>query len=75
MTREEFLNRVIVLLELENELQFSIETKIEDILEVDSLAHVSIISFINQNFKIEIEIDEFSKFDTVNDILDFIGVA
>jgi acyl carrier protein len=73
MTKENFFNQVEELLELEGELETNADTSIEDILEIDSLGHITLISLIKDSFGVEINAEDFSKFDTLEDIISKIG--
>jgi len=73
MTKEEFFNQVEELLELEGELETNADTSIEDILEIDSLGHITLISLIKDSFGVDIKAEDFSKFDSLNDIVSKIG--
>ena len=73
MTKEDFFNQVEELLELEGELETNDNTSIEDILEIDSLAHITLISLIKDSFGVEIKAEDFSQFDTLKDIVSKIG--
>tara|TARA_B100000401_G_scaffold120300_1_gene78612 strand:- start:140 stop:421 length:282 start_codon:yes stop_codon:yes gene_type:complete len=75
MTKEEFFNQVEELLELEGELETNSDTSIEDILEIDSLGHITLISLIKDSFGVEIKAEDFSQFDTLEDIVSKIGEA
>ena len=75
MTKEDFFNQVDELLELEGELETNADTSIEDILEIDSLGHITLISLIKDSFGVEIKAEDFSQFDTLEDIVSKIGEA
>ena len=75
MTKEEFFNQVEELLELEGELETNADTSIEDILEIDSLGHITLISLIKDSFGVEIKAEDFSQFNTLEDIVSKIGEA
>ena len=75
MTKEDFFNQVEELLELEGELETNADTLIEDILEIDSLGHITLISLIKDSFGVEIKAEDFSSFDTLKDIVSKIGEA
>ena len=47
----------------------------EDILEIDSLAHITLISLIKDSFGVDIKAEDFSKFDTLKDVVSKIGEA
>ena len=51
----------------------TLETKIADVEQWDSLAHVSILMAIEDKLNIEIDTDEFLKAQTINDILNLIN--
>jgi acyl carrier protein len=75
MTKKNFFNQVEELLELEGELETNDETLIEDILEIDSLGHITLISLIKDSFGIELKAEDFSQFVTLKDIVSKIGEA
>ena len=75
MTKQNFFKQVEELLELEGELVTNADTSIEDILEIDSLGHITLISLIKDSFGVEIKAEDFSKFDTLKDIVSKIGEA
>ena len=75
MTKEDFFNQVEELLELEGELETNANTSIEDILEIDSLGHITLISLVKDSFGVEIKAEDFSQFDTLEDIVSKIGEA
>ena len=75
MTKEEFFNQVEELLELEGELETNSDTSIEDILELDSLGHITLISLIKDSFGVEIKAEDFSQIYTLEDIVSKIGEA
>lgn len=73
MTKLEFLEQVSEFLELEGELELTEQTSIEELLEVDSLAHVTLISLIKDKFNVELSAEDFNKFENVADIIQKIG--
>ena len=75
MTKEEFFKEIEELLELEGELETNAGTEIEEILEIDSLAHITLISFVKDEFEVELKAESFSEFETLEDIVKTIGEA
>ena len=73
MTKLEFYNEIAELLELEDEIQTNAETELEEVLEIDSLAHITLISYIKDEFGIELKAESFAKFVTLQDIVKTIG--
>lgn len=73
MTKLEFLEQVSEFLELEGELELTEQTSIEELLEVDSLAHVTLISLIKDKFNVELSAEDFNQFENVADIIQKIG--
>lgn len=73
MTKLEFLEQVSEFLELEGELELTEQTSIEELLEVDSLAHVTLISLIKDKFNVELSAEDFNKFENIADIIQKIG--
>ena len=73
MNTQEFYTEIESLLELEDELETNAETLIEDILEIDSLAHITLISFIKDELGVDLKVEEFSKFESLLDLVKGIG--
>lgn len=73
MNKSEFLEQVSEFLELEGELELTENTSIEELLEVDSLAHVTLISLIKDKFNVELTAEDFNQLETVKDIITKIG--
>ena len=73
MKAEEFFAEIESLLELEGELETNAETLIEDVLEIDSLAHITLISFVQDEFSVELKAEEFSKLEKLDDLVNKIG--
>jgi acyl carrier protein len=74
MTQDSFYTELEELLELEGELESNQNTLIEDVLEIDSLAHITIISFIKDELGAELKAEDFAKFETLGDLVKAIGV-
>ena len=73
MTKDSFYTELEELLELEGELESNENTLIEDVLEIDSLAHITIISFIKDELGAELKAEDFAKFETLGDLVKAIG--
>lgn len=73
MNTQEFYEEIESLLELEDELETNEATLIEDVLEVDSLAHITLISFVKDELGVELKAEDFSKFESLGDLVKAIG--
>tara|TARA_B100000683_G_scaffold273936_2_gene320756 strand:+ start:6632 stop:6868 length:237 start_codon:yes stop_codon:yes gene_type:complete len=73
MTKDSFFSELEDLLELEGELESNANTLIEDVLEIDSLAHITIISYVKDELGLDIKAEDFSKFETLGDLVQAIG--
>ena len=73
MNKEEFYSQISDLLELEGELETNDDTLIEDVLEIDSLAHITLISFVKDELSFDLKAEDFSKFNTLLDMVSAIG--
>ncbi len=73
MNKESFFKEIEELLELEGELETNADTSIEDILEIDSLAHITLISFVKDEIGVELKAEDFSEFETLADLVSKIG--
>ena len=59
MNKEVFYSEISDLLELEGELETNDSTLIEDVLEIDSLAHITLISFIKDELSFDLKAEDF----------------
>lgn len=75
MNKEAFYSEISDLLELEGELETNDSTLIEDVLEIDSLAHITLISFIKDELSFDLKAEDFSKFNTLLDMVNAIGAS
>lgn len=73
MTRAEFFKEIEDLLELEDELTTNGSTTIEDILEIDSLAHITLISFVKDELGVDLKAELFSELESLDDLVNVIG--
>ncbi len=74
MNTQEFYEEIESLLDLEDELETNEATLIEDILEIDSLAHITLISFVKDELGVELKAEDFSKFESLSDLVKAIGI-
>ena len=75
MTKKDFFIQIEELLELEGEIETNDSTLIEDVLEIDSLAHITLISFIKDELSFDLKAEDFAKFNTLLDIVNAIGAS
>ena len=73
INKEEFYTEISEILELDDELILNENTSIEEILEIDSLAHITIISYVMDKYHIELKADEFSNVDKLEQLITFIN--
>ena len=72
MTEQEKIELIADALELEpNEI--SLETQLADLTEYDSMAKLSIIVVMDEEFDKKLSGEEMAKFSTIGDILEFAG--
>ena len=72
MTREEFLEELVDILQTDEELSF--DTVLDDIDEWDSLSKMAIMAFLNKEFNCNISFGDLKSFVTVNDIAKKVGI-
>lgn len=69
-------NKKLAMLEEMMELDegtLTVETKLDDIEEYDSMAKLSLIVLMNDEFEKKLTANQIKAFQTVQDILDFMG--
>ena len=71
MTLNEFLEELAELMEVDNSL--TPETSLSDMEEYDSLAIMSLIAFIDDNFNATFSGEKLAELKTVNDLISLIG--
>lgn len=71
MTRQEFAEKLAELLDTEEAM--TPETDLNDVEEYDSLTVLSVIAFIDKQFKKTLSADQLAKVTTVNSLIDMIG--
>ncbi|MCR4851332.1 MAG: acyl carrier protein [Lachnospiraceae bacterium] len=77
MTREDILEQVTQILRDEfedDELEVTEETTAADVEDWDSLAHISLIHEVEQNFDIKFTLGEIQDFQNVGEMIDSIEV-
>ena len=70
------ISKKLALLEEMMELDegtLTVETKLDDIEEYDSMAKLSLIVLMNDEFEKKLTANQIKAFQTVQDILDFMG--
>ena len=72
MTREEFLEKMQDVLQMEETLKFDAE--LSSLEEWDSLAMMATTAFIDKNFSMKLFFDDFKAFKTVEDIAKKVGL-
>lgn len=72
MNRDEFLEKMQDVLQMEDELTF--DTILEDLEEWDSLAMMAVTAFLDKNFNLKLTFDDFKNFKTVEDIAKKAGI-
>ena len=72
MTVEEFLKKLKEMMDTETEL--TLETKLSDVEEWDSLSLVTFLSFCNARLNRPVEPEEIKSAQTVNDLYKFVEV-
>ena len=70
MSREEFLKEMCNILQVES---IDINQKLSDIPEWDSLAIIATMAFFDKQFGIKTSTTDIQKFETINDIIDFVN--
>ena len=72
MNREDFLEKMQDVLQMEYELTF--DTVLEDLDEWDSLAMMAVTAFLDKNFNLKLTFNDFKNFKTVEDIAKKVGI-
>jgi acyl carrier protein len=73
MKKNEFVNQLSEYCEFENE-NFTLDTLFKSIEEYDSLALMSIIAFVDENFKMNLTAVQLSKITDFNSLIALIGI-
>ncbi|HCA07571.1 acyl carrier protein [Chryseobacterium sp.] len=72
MTKQEFLAELKENLEIESEFNF--DTKLQELEEWDSMTAMVLIGYVSENFDTVLTSDDIESFNTVNDIIEKIGL-
>ena len=72
MNREEFLEEMQDVLQMEDELSY--DMNLEDIEEWDSLAMMATMAFLNKEFGVKLGFSDIKGFKTIEDIAQKAGV-
>lgn len=73
MTKDIFLNELESLLELPSDT-LKMEVLLSSLTQWDSMAKLSLIVFISENFNLKISSQELNNFKTIQDIAKFCGL-
>lgn len=73
MQKQEFLNSLVEELEIES-VNVKENTKFDSIEEYDSMAVLSIIAFVDENFGKQVEAEQIAKLVTVKDLMVLLNV-
>ena len=73
MTKNEFVNQLSEYCEFENE-NFTLDTHFKSINGYDSLAIMSIIAFVDENFKMSLTTTQLREITDFNSLITLIGV-
>ncbi|MBS1370056.1 MAG: acyl carrier protein [Lentisphaeria bacterium] len=73
MKKNEFFEKLVELLELDDDVTLSETTDLKDFEEFDSLAIMSIVAFADRNFSRKLSGAQLSEVDTVGSLMDVIG--
>ena len=72
MTREEFLEAMVDVLQTEEEITF--DTLLEDLEEWDSLSIMATMAFLEKEFGVKTSMKDYQKMQTIEDIAKKAGV-
>ena len=73
MNKNEFVSQLSDFCEFENE-NFTLETMFKSINGYDSLAIMSIIAFVDENFKMSLTASQLSRITDFNSLIELIGI-
>lgn len=72
MNTEDFISNFAEALEIEDASNLSENTEFRNLEEWDSLAYLSIIAMLDEEYEVQIENAEFKKMNTIGDIIAYI---
>lgn len=70
MTINDFVKKFAEAVEIEDASVLSANTEFRKIEKWDSLAYLSVIELLDEEFDMQIEMDDFGKLNTIQDIFD-----
>lgn len=70
MTINEFIEKFAEAVEVEDASALSANTKFRNLEEWGSLAYLSVIALLDEEFDVQIEMAEFKKLNTIQEIFD-----
>lgn len=59
--------------ELEEDQELSLDTKLNDLENYDSISLLSVIAFVDENFNQQLDVNHFKDMETVSDLINIIG--
>jgi len=74
MGKQEFLEELFEELEIESVEKLTYDIVLEDLEEFDSLAVMSIIALVHENFDLKLSAQDFKDFKTVGDLASKVGL-
>ena len=72
MNQNKFLDNFKEALELESENEISLADSFKDLDEWDSLARLSLIAMLDEEYEVELESEDFDKLNTLEDLYLFV---
>ena len=72
MKQNEFLNHFAEALELETQSEINMSVPFKELKEWDSLARLSLIAMLDEEYEVELESEDFDKLNTVEDLFLFV---
>ena len=70
MTINDFIEKFAEAIEIEDASVLSANTEFRKLEEWDSLAYLSVIALLDEEFGVQIEMDDFRKLNTIQEIFD-----
>ena len=70
MTINDFIVKFAEAVEIEDASVLSPDTEFRKLKEWDSLAYLSVIALLDEEFDVQIEMDDFRKLNTIQEIFD-----
>ena len=74
MNREEFLNNVIDILQVEDPTSISFDTNLIDVDEWDSISIISMKVFLETEFNKVVSVDDLNDVDRIEDLAKIAGI-